>query len=118
MNVKLVSKNNENVIVGEGTPYTPAQENVTVGFCDDACFAGNGLPLAQWMHPVRAEVAGCYVKDRRLIVSARLGSNACWQSGVTIPDVGFSQCDLWSWNCPSWTVPALLAAECVLDCNI
>jgi hypothetical protein len=24
----------------------PAQENVPVGYCDDACLAGNGLPLA------------------------------------------------------------------------
>ena len=38
----------------------PAQENVTVVFCDDACLAINGLPLARWMHPVRADAAGRY----------------------------------------------------------
>ena len=38
----------------------PAQENITVGFCGDACLAGNGYSLARWMHPVRAEVAGRY----------------------------------------------------------
>ena len=38
----------------------PTQENVTVGFCDDACLAVNGCPLARWMHPVRADAAGRY----------------------------------------------------------
>ena len=38
----------------------PAQENITVGFCGDVCLAVNALPLARWMHLVRAEVAGYY----------------------------------------------------------
>ena len=64
----------------------PAQENVTVGFCDDDCLAGTGLPLARWMHPVRAEVAGCYAKSRCPIGSAGLGGNARGKCGATIPD--------------------------------
>ncbi len=64
----------------------PAHESITVEFCGDACLAVNGLPLARWMHPVRAEVAGCYAKFCLVFGLARLGGNASWKCGSTIPD--------------------------------
>ena len=100
-----------------GPPCPPAQENVTVGFCDDACLAGDGLPLARWMYPVRAEVAGCYAKYRLPIGSAGLGGNASWICGATIPDGSFLECGCRSGNWPSRMVPALPAAECELAFN-
>ena len=69
----------------------PAQENITVGFCGDVCLAVNALPLARWMHPVRAEVAGYYAKFCLVLGSARLGGIVCWLSGSTIRDGGSLQ---------------------------
>ena len=96
----------------------PAHESLTVGSCGDVCLAVNGLPLARWMHPVRAEVAGCYAKYRCLIGLARLGGNASWSCGATIPDGSSLECGCRCWQWPSWTVPALSAAKCELAFSI
>jgi len=59
-----------------GPPRPPAQENVTVGFlavmphCSKRAF-----PLARWMHPVRAEVAGFYASSDYFSFRLRLTHN-------------------------------------------
>ena len=70
-----------------------------------------GCPLARWMHPVRAEVAGCYAKFCLVFGSAGLGGNVCWLSGATIPDGSTLEYGCRWGNWPSRTVPALPAAE-------
>ena len=50
--------------------------------------------------------------------SARLVGAVIWLSGSTIPDGRSLGIDLPLWNWPSWMVPALIAAECVLTCKI
>ena len=56
-------------------------------------------------------------KIRWMFGSAGLGGNATWRCGSTIPDGGSWECDLWLRRWPSWTVPALTAAECFLGYN-
>ena len=69
------------------------------------------------MHPVRAEVAGCYAKFCLVFGSARLGGHVCWLSGSTIRDGNSLECGCRCWKWPSCMVPALPAAECELACN-
>jgi len=60
LSMLALDPNETNPLRRGGPLCPPAQENVTVVFCDYACFAGNALPLARWMHPVRADAAGRY----------------------------------------------------------
>ena len=56
-------------------------------------------------------------KIRWMFASAGLGGNVFWRCGSTIPDGSSGECDLWLRRWPSWTVPALTAAECCLGYN-
>ena len=56
-------------------------------------------------------------KFRWMFGSAGLGGNATWRCGSTIPDGDSWKCVLRLRRWPSWTVPALTAAECFLSYN-
>jgi hypothetical protein len=72
----------------------------------------------------RAVDASCVCRGRRMLRkirwmfgSAGQGGNATWRCGSTIPDGGSWESALWFHRWPSWTVPALTAAECYLSYN-